>query len=125
MATTRKIVAHQPLDQTEQNDIHNFGHWLESFYLFIKETTPLTVADVAFESSAGDVLHEGVGTFNPVIIIYEQPTGQPLAGLGYVMSYYEFALPDWKRLTDAEWQTQVISGTPPARPWWMAGILEP
>jgi hypothetical protein len=124
-AYARKIVARQPLDQTEQNDIHNFGYWLQSFYSSIKETPPLTVADVAFDSNTGDVLHEGVGAFNPIIIIYEQPAGQPLAGLGYVMSYYEFALPDWTRLTDAEWQTQIISGTPPARPWWMAGVLEP
>jgi hypothetical protein len=64
-----------------------------------------------------------VGLFNSVVIVYEQPNGPPLAGLGYVMSYYEFVHSNWERLTDAEWQTQVISGTPPARPWWVGDLL--
>jgi hypothetical protein len=90
----------------------------------VGEKTPVTVADVASDPNTGRVLHEGVGLFNPIVIIYDRPGGPPLAGLGYVMSYYEFALPGWERLTDGQWQTRVISGTPPVRPWWMVDLLE-
>jgi hypothetical protein len=121
-----KILAHQPLSEMEQDDIHNFGGWLDGFFAGwgVYEKTPITVADVASDANAGRVLHEGVGLFNPIVIIYEPPDGTALAGLGYVMSYYEFALPGWVRLTDAEWRTQVISGTPPARPWWVVDLLD-
>jgi hypothetical protein len=27
-------------------------------------------------------------------------------------------------MTDQEWQTQVISGTLPARPWWVEALLD-
>ena len=120
-----KIVAHQPLSAEEQGDIHGFGQWLSGLLRqSVGEKVPITIADVASDPNTGRVLHEGVGPFNPIVIIYEQPNGPPLAGLGYVMSCYEFALPDWERLTDAEWQTRVISGTPPARPWWVVDLLE-
>jgi len=121
-----KIVAHQPLTEGEQDDIHNFGYWLAGFLAGrgMVEKTPVTVADVASDSNTGNVLHEGVGLFNPIVIVYEQPDGSSLAGLGYVMSYYEFVRSNWERLTDAQWQTQVISGTPPTRPWWIRGLLE-
>jgi len=120
-----KILARQPLTEGEQDDIHNFGYWLGGFFVMsgLTEKTPATVADVATDSNTGNVLHEGVGLFNSVVIVYEQPNGPPLAGLGYVMSYYEFVHSNWERLTDAEWQTQVISGTPPARPWWVGDLL--
>ena len=119
-----KIVAHQPLSDEEQDDVHRFGIWLGAFLgQGVGEKTPVTVADVASDANSGNVLHEGVGLFNPIVVIYEPPDGAPLAGLGYAMSYYEFALPDWERMTDAQWQTQVISGTPPARPWWVEDLL--
>jgi hypothetical protein len=119
-----KILVHQPLSDEEQSNIHKFGIWLDGFLRQgVGEKTPVTVTDVASDPNSGRVLHEGVGLFNPIVIIYNQPDGTPLAGLGYVMSYYEFALPDWERLTDAQWQTQVITGTPPARPWWVEDLL--
>jgi hypothetical protein len=121
-----KIAAGGSLSDTEQSDVHTFGRWLGGFFgeHSVGEKTPVTVADVASDPNTTQVLHEGVGLFNPIVIIYEEPDGTPLAGLGYVMSYYEFALPGWERLTDAQWQTRVISGTPPARPWWVVDLLD-
>jgi len=40
------------------------------------------------------------------------------------MSYYEFAPPGWGRLTGVEGHPQVLSGTPPARPWWVMDLLD-
>jgi hypothetical protein len=121
-----KIVAGQPLSTEEQHNLNNFGAWLITFFSGqgVEEKTPATVADVATDANTKRVLHEGVGLFNPVVIIYEPPDEAPRAGLGYVMSHYEFALPNYERMTDAAWQTQVISGTPLARAAWMTALLD-
>jgi hypothetical protein len=120
-----KIVAGQLLSAEEQNEINAFGHWLKWFFGDdVGEKTPITVADVASDPNTSRVLHEGVGPFNPVVVIHEPPEGTPMAGLGFVLSYYEFTRPDWERMTDQEWQTQVISGTLPARPWWVEALLD-
>jgi len=120
-----KLVAGQPLSTEEQNDLNRFGAWLITFFSGqgVEEKTPATVADVATDANTGRVLHEGVGLFNPIVIIYEPPDEASRAGLGYVMSYYEFALPDYERMIDAAWQTQIISGTPPVRATWMRNLL--
>jgi len=120
-----KIVAGQPLSAEEQNEINAFGYWLKWFFRGeVGEKTPATVADVASDPNTGRVLHEGVGLFNPVVVIHEPPEGRPVAGLGFVLSHYEFTRPNWERMTDQEWQTQVISGTLPARPWWVEALLD-
>jgi hypothetical protein len=117
--------AGQPLSAQEQSDVNGFGYWLDRFFGgAVGEKTPVSVADVASDATTGRVLHEGVGPFNPIVVIYEPPEGPPVAGVGYVMSHYEFTQPNWERMTDAEWQTQVISGTPPARAWWMEPLLD-
>ena len=69
------------------------------------EKTPVTVADVASDPNTSHVLHEGVGPFNPVVVIHEPSEGTPMAGLGFVLSYYELTRSDWERMTDQEWQT--------------------
>ena len=121
-----KIVAGQALTTSEESTINNFGPWLISFFggQGVEQKTPVAVADVATDSNTGRVLHEGVGLFDPIVIIYEPSDGEPLAGLGYVTSHYEFPRSGMERMTDAEWQTQVISGTPPARAWWMEEFLD-
>ena len=120
-----KMLAGQPLDAAEQGDINRFGLWqLSLLGGDVWPKTPVVVADVASDPNTGRVLHEGVGTFNPIVVIYEPPGGERVAGVGYVMSHYEFTRPNWERMTDAEWRTQVISGTPPARAWWMADLLD-
>jgi hypothetical protein len=114
------------LSTEEQNDLNRFGAWLITFFSGqgVEEKTPATVADVATDANTGRVLHEGVGLFNPIVIIYEPPDEAPRAGLGYVMSHYEFALPNYERMIDVTWQSQVISGTPPAWAAWMTVLLD-
>ena len=113
----------------EQDDIHGFGLWLLGFFsggdYGINEEEPTLVADVCTNSNTGKVLHEGVGKFNPVIIVYEQPDGVVLAGVGYVMSYYEFEEENFTRVSDSEWEARVANGTLPPRPFWTESFLYP
>ncbi|MEA1991813.1 MAG: DUF3160 domain-containing protein [Thermodesulfobacteriota bacterium] len=113
----------------EQDDIHGFGLWLLGFFSggggYILEEEPTLVADVCTNSNTGKVLHEGVGKFNPVIIVYEQPDGVVLAGVGYVMSYYEFEAENFTRVSDSEWKQRVEKGALPPRPLWTGSFLYP
>ncbi len=116
-------------DGGEQDDIHGFGLWLLGFFsggdYGINEEEPTLVADVCTNSNTEKVLHEGVGKFNPVIIVYEQPDGVVLAGVGYVMSYYEFEEENFTRVSDSEWEARVANGTLPPRPFWTGSFLYP
>ncbi|MEA1894277.1 MAG: DUF3160 domain-containing protein [Euryarchaeota archaeon] len=113
----------------EQDDIHGFGLWLLGFFSgwdgHIMEEEPTLVADVCTNSNTAKVLHEGVGRFNPVIIVYEQPDGVVLAGVGYVMSYYEFEEENFTRISDSEWKKRVETGGLPPRPLWTGSFLYP
>jgi hypothetical protein len=113
----------------EQDDIHGFGLWLLEFFSGwnngIMEEEPTLVADVCTNSNTGKVLHEGVGRFNPVIIVYREPDGKALAGIGYVMSYYEFEEENYTRISDSEWKKRVETGTLPPRPFWTDSFLNP
>nr|QNO54849.1 hypothetical protein PAHOCELH_00010 [Methanosarcinales archaeon ANME-1 ERB7] len=121
---SQKIVNNQTLTIEEQGDIHRFGLWLLGFFSGgIKEEEPTLVADVCTNSFTGKVLHEGVGKFNPVIIIYEQPDGITLAGVGFVMSYYEFTEENFNRISDSEWKERAEKGTLPPRPFWANSFL--
>lgn len=113
------------LSEQEQDDIHRVGIWLLGLFMDgsgVPEKSPLLVADVASDSNTARVLHEGTGLFNPLIVVYTPPGGEPVAGIGYVFSHYEFAEPDWNRLTDEEWE-QRLQQNPPLRPAWAAGFL--
>ncbi|RLB66156.1 MAG: hypothetical protein DRH04_09785 [Deltaproteobacteria bacterium] len=119
------IVDDQTLTGDEQTDIHGFGIWLLGFFSGgIQEEEPTLVADVCTNSFTKRVLHEGVGRFNPVIIIYEHD-GKALAGIGYVMSYYEFEEENFTRISDSEWEERVDKGTLPPRPFWTSSFLYP
>jgi hypothetical protein len=76
------------------------------------------VADVhtspADESGAivGWVLHAGTGPVNLGTFLVTLPSGQHIACVGPVLSYYEFVSVNFNRLTDEEWKTQY--GSAPA-----------
>jgi len=128
---SRKIVNNQTLTKGEysgeQDNIHGFGLWLLSFFggggSGIIEEEPTLVADVCTNSLTKNVLHEGVGKFNPIIIKYHQPDGTYLTGIGYVMSYYEFEEENLTRVSDSEWKQRVENGSLPPRPFWTDSYL--
>jgi len=121
----QKVADGDWLSEQEQDDIHRVGIWLLGLFMDgwgVPEKSPLLVADVASDSNTARVLHEGTGHFNPLIVVYTPPGGESVAGIGYVFSHYEFAEPDWNRLTDEEWE-QRLQQNPPPRPAWAAGFL--
>jgi hypothetical protein len=116
----QKVADGDWLSEREQDEIHRVGLWLLHFFQDgwgVPEKSPLLVADVATDSNTGRVLHEGTGHFNPLIVIYTPPGGDPIAGIGYVFSHYEFVEPDWNRLNDAEWELRLQQNPPPRPPW--------
>jgi hypothetical protein len=110
------------LRDEEQGEIHRVGLWLLGFFDEgmsggVKEKSPSLVADVASDSNTARVLHEGTGHFNPLIVVYTPPGGEPIAGIGYVFSHYEFIESHWNRLNDAEWALRLEENPPPRPPW--------
>jgi hypothetical protein len=121
----RKVADGNWPSEEEQDDIHRVGLWLVEFFAEgwgVKEKSPMLVADVASDSNTGRVLHEGTGLFTPLIVVYTPPDGEPIAGIGYVFSHYEFAEPDWNRLNDTEWADR-LQEDPPPRPVWTSDFL--
>ncbi len=113
------------LTQAEEDDIHQSGIWMLALFMDgwgVPEKSPLLVADVASDSNTSRVLHEGTGRFNPIIVIYTPPSAEPIAGIGYVFSHYEFVETNWNRLTDQEWELR-LQQDPPTRPPWVASFL--
>jgi len=120
-----KVASGAPLGEEEQGDIHRVGIWLLGLFQDgwgVPEKSPQLVADVASDSNTRRVLHEGTGPFNPLIVVYTPPGGDPIAGIGYVFSHYEFIEPDWNRLNDAEWDLR-LQQDPPPRAAWTASFL--
>jgi hypothetical protein len=121
----QKVADGSWLSQEEQDDVHRVGLWLLDFFADgqgVAEKSPMLVADVASDSNTSRVLHEGTGHFNPLVVVYAPPGGEPIAGVGYVFSHYEFAESDWNRLNDDEWARR-LQGNPPPRPAWASGFL--
>jgi uncharacterized repeat protein (TIGR01451 family) len=124
----QKVADGDWLSEWEQGDIHRVGLWLLYFFdvlwgeEHVEEKSPMLVADVSSDSNTARVLHEGTGHFNPLIVIYTPPGGEPIAGIGYVFSHYEFVEQDWNRLSDAEWETR-LQEDPPPRPVWTSSFL--
>jgi len=122
----RKELNSEPLTNEEQSYIHRFCGVLAALLLPWRESEiikPMLVADVCTDSVTGRVLHEGVGKFNPIIVVYEEPDGTSRAGIGYVMSYYEFEKENFTRITDSKWKKWVENETLPPRPFWANNFL--
>jgi hypothetical protein len=99
--------------------IRNFGNQLEGVISEVddKDWKTTIVADVHTDSNTGEVLEEGVGYVNMLIVAYELPDGRILIGAGPVMSHYEFKQPMQDRLTDEKWR-EMLEVKPPERPEW-------
>jgi hypothetical protein len=113
------------LSDDDQGEIHRVGMTLLELFAYdwgIEEKSPALVADVASDSNTERVLHEGTGLFKPIIVVYDQPQGRPIAGIGYVFSHHEFIERNWNRLNDDEW-LQRLSMNPPDFPEWVVPLL--
>jgi len=105
--------------------IRNFGEQLASIVTGVnnqgKETT--IIADVHTDTNTLQVLEEGVGYVDLIVVAYKCPDGSIVAGAGPVFSYYEFKQPMSNRLTDEQWKQQLENGQQPDRPAWTSSFV--
>ena len=108
------------LNDSDYGFIRSFGEQLDSIITSIddqgKETT--IIADVHTDTNTEQVLEEGVGYVDLLVVAYKCPDGQIFVGAGPVFSYYEFKQPMSDRLTDEEWKQWLENGQQPPRPNW-------
>jgi len=105
--------------------IRNFGEQLDSIVTGVnnqgKETT--IIADVHTDTNTQQVLEEGVGYVDLIVVAYKCPDGRIILGAGPVFSYYEFKQPMSNRLTDEQWKQQLENGQQPDRPSWTSSFV--
>jgi len=113
-----KELENKELTDEEYEFIRNFGQNISPMLenVDIKSQNSILVADVY--TSSGEVLEEGTGKLDLIVVAYKQPDGRIVLGAGPVMSYYEFWQPSGERLTDEEWE-DMLENNPPERPEWV------
>ncbi|MFW9831819.1 MAG: DUF3160 domain-containing protein, partial [Candidatus Thorarchaeota archaeon] len=114
----QKIKDEVPLTTNEIDALVGFGNGAGTY----GNKEPMLIADIWTDSLTESILEEGVGRFNPLLIIHEAPNSDPLIYVGLVFSHYEFTIPWGNRLTDQEWQDLLLTN-PPERPWWTDTFL--
>ena len=120
---SEKELANEELTAEDYEFIENFGDELNAVISEVDDKAKKTtiVADVHTEGNTRQVLEEGVGYVDMIIVAYKVPDGRILIGAGPVMSYYEFKQPMQNRLTDEQWR-EMLSTEPPERPEWYANF---
>jgi hypothetical protein len=116
---SEKELANEELTEEDYEFIENFGDVLNGVIEDVDEKAKKTtiVADVHTEGNTMQVLEEGVGYVDMIVVAYRVPDGRILIGAGPVMSYYEFKQPMQNRLTDEQWR-ELLRTEPPERPEW-------
>jgi hypothetical protein len=79
------------------------------------------VADVATDAVSGQVLEEGVGTPQRIIVVVKDAFGGTRLTVGYVYSWFEFS--STKRWSDAEWKKIIYDGDEKSRA--LQGVMPP
>jgi hypothetical protein len=116
------------LTDDDYDFIRDFGSRLENIVVGVeaegKETT--IVADVHTDTNPpAEVLEEGVGYVDLILVAYKVPDGRIIVGAGPTLSYYEFKQPIDNRLTDEQWKQMLESGQAPPRPTWTGSFFQP
>jgi hypothetical protein len=116
---SEKELANEELTEEDYEFIENFGDELNGIIADVDEKAKKTtiVADVHTEGNTGQVLEEGVGYVDMIVVAYRVPDGRILIGAGPVMSYYEFKQSMQNRLTDEQWR-ELLKSEQPERPEW-------
>ncbi|AAM04002.1 DUF3160 domain-containing protein [Methanosarcina acetivorans] len=114
-----KELENKELTEEEYEFIRNFDQNIAPMLenVDIKSQTSVLVADV-YTGPGGNVLEEGTGKLDLMVVAYRQSDGRIVLGAGPVMSYYEFWQPLGERLTDEEWR-DMLANAPPERPEWV------
>ncbi|NMG83464.1 MAG: DUF3160 domain-containing protein [Methanosarcinales archaeon] len=115
----------EELLEDDYDFIKNFGDNLEGVIADVDDKAKKTtiVADVHTDGNTMQVLEEGVGYVDMIVVAYKLPDERILVGAGPVMSYYEFKQPMDERLTDEAWR-ELLDSNPPQKPEWVPNFAE-
>ncbi len=118
-----KELENEELFEDDYDFIKNFGDNLGGVIADVDDKAKKTtiIADVHTDGNTMQVLEEGVGYVDLIVVAYKLPDGRILVGAGPVMSYYEFKQPMDDRLTDEAWMG-LLDSNPPERPEWVSGF---
>ena len=120
-----KELTNEPLTEDDYSYIKYFGTRLESAVMGVEEDGVKTtlVADVHTHGAEGQVVEEGVGYVDLLVVACPQYNGDIFLAVGPVFSYYEFKHPMDDRLTDEAWRDILPSTDRPDRPPWFQGLM--
>jgi len=117
-------ISKQELENKELSDadydfINDFGDELTGVIAEVDDKAKKTtiIADVHTDGNTKNVLEEGVGYVDLIVVAYKVPDGRILVGAGPVMTYYEFKHPMSDRLTDEKWR-EILKSEPPEKTEW-------
>ncbi|MDI9396079.1 MAG: DUF3160 domain-containing protein [Euryarchaeota archaeon] len=115
---SEKELENEELTEEDKYYIFKFG---EIIKMSSDEETMKTtlVADVHTEPNNEQVLEEGTGYVDILIVAYMTPDGRIFLAAGPVMSHYEFKQSMSERLTDEKWR-EMLKAKPPERPEWVS-----
>ena len=121
---SKQELENKELSQEDYDFIKNFGKELNGVIADVEDKAKKTtiIADVHTDINTGQVLEEGVGYVDFVVVAYKVPDGRILIGAGPIMTYYEFKHPMSDRLTDEKWR-EMLSQNPPEKPEWTASFI--
>ncbi len=117
---SKQELENKELSQDDYDFIKNFGESLKGVIADVDEKALKTtiIADVHTDGNSQQVLEEGVGYVDLIVVAYKVPDGRILIGAGPVMTYYEFKHPMADRLTDEKWRDEILKNNPPEKPEW-------
>lgn len=123
VALSTRELENEDLTMEDYEFIENFGEALNGVLEEVDEKAKKTtiIADVHTEGNTEQVLEEGVGYVDLIVVAYKLPDGSIVLGAGPVLSYYEFKQPMHERLTDERWR-ELLQSDPPERPEWYANF---
>jgi hypothetical protein len=123
---SEKELENMELSEDDYSFIRNFGEELELAVTGVESRTMSTtiIADVHTDSNSGNVVEEGVGYVDLILVAYKTPDGQVTLAAGPTLSHYEFKQPMENRLTDEAWVEMLKTSPPQRAPWTESFFVE-
>ena len=120
LSISKQELANQRLSSTDRQFIQTFGEYLQRAVAGTNKggLKTTTVADVHTNAGTRAVLEEATGHLHPMIVVYPMRDGSLVAGVGPVLSHYEFRHPLSDRLIDESWKRLLRSVKRPKLPPW-------
>jgi len=120
-------LTNQPPTDDDNMYLKGFAASLQQTVTGVSDAAVATtlVADVHTDTNSEQVLEEGVGHVDLIVVACPHPTGGAFLAAGPVLSYYEFKYPMADRLTDEAWTEMLNSPNKPDRPAWYSELFAP